>query len=137
MTKALNDRALALYKYLLESHKANLEDIMRDLDELYMRSLERTTEHNSTAYRQLRRDIEEINNSNAQYVVLPLKKSGKVYGYRLADTNEAILVKADNYHQRALRMLRKEYALRKKAKNNDQLRMTRDGLSVIRSVVEE
>ena len=136
MTKVLNDRALALYKYLLENHIAFLGDIMKDLDELYMRSLERTTEYNSTAYRQLRRDIEEINNSNAQHVVLPIKKSGKVYGYKLANTNEAILEKADNYHQRALRYLRKEYALRKKVKNDGQLRLSRDDVKVIRSVVE-
>lgn len=137
MAKVLNDRALALYKYLLERQRATLPMIMRELDEIYHRSEETSTMRNSTAHRQLRKDVEEINNSNSQYAILPMKEKGKTYGYRLADSNEAILERADNYHQRALRYLRKEYALRKKARNNDQLRMTRDGVTVIRSTVEE
>lgn len=137
MTLKINERALELYKYLLETQRANLEDIMRDLDHLYKRSEEHSTEHNSTAYRRLRKDIEEINKSNAQYVILPIKNSGRTYGYRLAESNEAILEMAKNYHNRALRYMRKEYALKRKAQNNDQLRMTRDGVTVIRSVIEE
>lgn len=137
MTKVLNDRALALYIYLLERQRATLPMIMRELDEIYHRSEETSTMRNSTAHRQLRKDVEEINNSNSQYAILPMKENGKTYGYRLADSNEAILERADNYHQRALRYLRKEYALRKKARNNDQLRMTRDGVTVVRSVVKD
>ena len=137
MTKVLSDRALALYKYLLERQRATLPMIMRELDEIYHRSEETSTMRNSTAHRQLRKDVEEINNSNSQYAILPMKENGKTYGYRLADSNEAILERADNYHQRALRYLRKEYALRKKARNNDQLRMTRDGVTVVRSVVKD
>ena len=137
MTIKINDSALELYRYLLERHRASLEEIMRELDNFYKRSEERSSVYNSTAHRQLRKDIEEINKSNAQYVILPIKDEGKTIGYRLADSNEAILERADNYHQRALKMLRQEYALRKKAKNNDQLRMTRDGVAVIRSVVED
>ena len=137
MTKVLSDRALALYKYLLESKRAFLGEIMEDLDNLYKRSEERTDKHNSSALRKLRKDVVEVNDSNSQHAIIPIKENGKTVGYRLADSNEAILERADNYHQRALRMLRKEYALRKKAKNNAQLRMTRDGVTVIRSVVEE
>ncbi len=137
MTKVLNDRALALYKYLLERQRATLPMIMRELDEIYHRSEEASTMRNSTAHRQLRKDVEEINNSNSQYAILPMKEKGKTYGYRLADSNEANLERADNYHQRALRYLRKEYALRKKVKNDGQLRMSRDDVKVIRSVVEE
>ena len=136
MTKQLNDRALELYKYLLERQRATLPMIMRELDEIYHRSTENSTIRNSTAHRQLRKDVEEINNSNSQYAVLPMKENGKTYGYRLADSNEAILERADNYHQRALRYLRKEYALRKKVKNDGQLRLSRDDVKVIRSVVE-
>lgn len=137
MTKVLNDRALALYKYLLESKRAFLGEIMEDLDNYYKRSEERTDKHNSSALRKLRKDVVDVNDSNSQYAILPIKEKGKTVGYRLADSTEAILERADNYHQRALRMLRKEYALRKKAKNNAQLRMTRDGVTVIRSVVDE
>lgn len=137
MTKKLNDRAIELYKYLLERQRATLPMIMRELDEIYHRSEEASTMRNSTAHRQLRKDVEEINNSNSQYAILPMKENGKTYGYRLADSNEAILERADNYHQRALRYLRKEYALRKKVKNDGQLRMSRDDVKVIRSVVEE
>ena len=136
MTKQLNDRAIELYKYLLERQRATLPMIMRELDEIYHRSEERSTVRNSTAHRQLRKDVEEINNSNSQYAVLPMKENGKTYGYRLADSNEAILDRADNYHQRALRYLRKEYALRKKVKNDGQLRLSRDDVKVIRSVVD-
>lgn len=110
---------------------------MRELDEIYHRSEETSTMRNSTAHRQLRKDVEEINNSNSQYAILPMKENGKTYGYRLADSNEAILERADNYHQRALRYLRKEYALRKKVKNDGQLRMSRDDVKVIRSVVKD
>lgn len=137
MTKKLNDRAIELYKYLLERQRATLPMIMRELDEIYHRSEEASTMRNSTAHRQLRKDVEEINNSNSQYAILPMKEYGKTYGYRLADSNEAILERADNYHQRALRYLRKEYALRKKVKNDGQLRMSRDDVKVIRSVVDE
>lgn len=137
MTKKLNDRAIELYKYLLERQRATLPMIMRELDEIYHRSEETSTMRNSTAHRQLRKDVEEINNSNSQYAILPMKENGKTYGYRLADSNEAILERADNYHQRALRYLRKEYALRKKVKNDGQLRMSRDDVKVIKSTVEE
>ena len=137
MTITLNNRALMLYKYLLETQKATLTEIMSDLDEIYHRSEETTSKHYSSAHRQLRKDIENINKSNAQYAILPMKDKGKTYGYRLADSNEAILERAENYHQRALRYLRKEYALRKKVKNDGQLRLSRDDVKVIRSVVEE
>lgn len=137
MAKVLSDRALALYKYLLESKRAFLGEIMEDLDNYYKRSEERTDKHNSSALRKLRKDVVEVNDSNSQHAIIPIKENGKTVGYRLADSNEAILERADNYHQRALRMLRKEYALRKKARNNAQLRMTRDGVTVIRSVVKD
>ena len=48
MTKVLNDRALALYKYLLERQRATLPMIMRELDEIYHRSEETSTMRNST-----------------------------------------------------------------------------------------
>lgn len=136
MTITLNNRALVLYKYFLETQQATLTKIMSDLEEIYHRAEETTSEHYSSAHRKLRKDIENINKSNAQYAILPMKEKGKTYGYRLAESNEAILDRADNYHQRALRYLRKEYALRKKAKNDNQLRMSKDGIKVIRSVVD-
>lgn len=136
----LNERQLELYKYLVEEqyfHNYTTKiSLMRDLDNLYHRSQENNSPQNSTAYRHLRADIEAINKSNAQYVVLSVKEGGKLKGYKLANRNDEIVRQADKLHKQAMRLLEKESALRRKVKNDGQVRIaSEDSTREINSIV--
>lgn len=126
MTKGLNTRQLDLYKFFIEHDFSSLEGIFFRLDKYYDRASETCVIANSTAYRLLRKDIEDINLSNSQYAILPMKEKGRVVGYKLAEKNEEILSRADNYHQRAMRYLQKEKELRKKVRNDNQVRIANE-----------
>lgn len=123
----LNERQLTLYNYLIKQmqdadHVRHIK-LMIDLDEWYHRSKERNSLYNSTAYRRLRKDIDTINKSSAQYAILSYKEKNKLIGYKLADRNEDIIKQADLIHAKVLRLLKLERKLRKKAGNNGQLRI--------------
>lgn len=126
MTQTLNERQLDLYKFFVENDYSSLEGIFFRLGEYYDRASETSSMANSTAYRLLRKDIEVINLSNSQYAILPMKTKGKVMGYKLAERNEEITSRADNYHQRAMRYLQKEKELRKKVRNDNQVRIANE-----------
>lgn len=133
----LNERQMALYEYMVKQSK-NCEEINRfilmgDLDEWYRRKSEHCPITNSAAYRTLRADIEAINKSTAQYVILSILKSGKIYGYKLATSTDEIMKQADKLSVEALRLLQKAALLRKKAKNNGQVRFASDDVKEIRS----
>lgn len=122
----MTEREVALYKYMIEVQTSSLGALFMRLNEYYGRMEENSDLVNSAAYRKLRRDVESINKSNAQFAILPVKHKGKVYGYKLADSNEAILERADNFHNRAMRWLVREQKLREKVANNNQFRFTSD-----------
>lgn len=133
----LNERQMALYEYMIKQSK-NCEEINRfilmgDLDKWYRRKSEQCPITNSAAYRTLRADIEAINKSTAQYVILSILKSGKIYGYKLATSTDEIMKQADKLSVEALRLLQKAALLRKKAKNNGQVRFASDDVKEIRS----
>lgn len=123
----LTERQFTLYNYLIEKMEnekyVTPVKVLIDLDEWYGRSKERNSPHNSGAYRRLRKDIEEINKSSAQYVILSHKEQRKLIGYKLADRNEDIIKQADAIHAKVLRLLQTERKLRKKAGNNGQIRI--------------
>ena len=123
----LNERQIALYAYMLQQstkgNQVNRNNLMRDLDGFYNRSAEQSSVSNSTAFRTLRKDIEAINKSSAQYVILSVLKDGKMYGYRLAESTDEIMKQAEKLSAEALRLLQKASLLRKKAKNNGQVRI--------------
>lgn len=125
MTK-LNDRQMALYNYLVRKMEGTdyvtKHLLMLDLDGWYNRSEEKGTIHNSSAYRTLRKDIEVINQSTAQYVILPYKENKKLVGYKLATSNDEISKQADKLGREALRLWKRARELRRKARNNGQVR---------------
>lgn len=134
----LNERQMALYEYMVSNKDypfVSKVRLMIDLDEWYRRSKEKTSPYNSTAYRLLRRDIEEINRSSAQYVILSKKAGKELVGYKLAFNNEEILKKADSLTKRAIRAWIKAAELRRKARNNGQIRMSGSGEKEIHSTV--
>lgn len=126
----INERQMALYQYLTRK-MANTDYVskhllMMDLDGWYNRSKENCSINNSSAYRTLRKDIEAINKSSAQYVILSHKEKGKLVGYKLATKNEEIAMQAERLQRQALRLLVKARELNKKAKNNGQVRFKGD-----------
>lgn len=135
----LNERQLALYRYMTEKMQKtpyiSKFILMIDLDNYYHRSEELNAMVNSTAYRTLRKDIETINKSTAQYVILPHKEKGKLIGYKLATKNEEIAEQAERLQHQAIRLWIKARELHKKAMNNGQIRMTGNGEKEIRSTV--
>lgn len=122
----LNKRQIELYNYLFRQmqHTEYVSKfiLMLDLEEYYHRHEETNSIHNSAAYRLLRRDIEKINNSTAQYVIVSYKEKGKLVGYKLASSNQEINDLAEKKQRKAKKELAKARRLHKKAMNNGQLR---------------
>lgn len=132
----LNNRQIELYGLMRKAKSISIPSIFLKMDHHYHRYEEKSSKANSSAYRKLRADVLKINKSKSQYAILPIKKGGKTTGYKLADANELILERADNYHKRAMRLLETEKALRLKVKNDNQFRITDDGVKAISSTVE-
>ncbi len=120
----MTDRQMALYKLLLEVQDISVGTLFVALNSYYHRLEETSSKANSSAFRRLRADVEAINMSNSQYAILPIIINGRLFGYKLADSNDAILEKADKYHNQALKLLKKESELRRKVKNDNQYRFT-------------
>lgn len=137
----LNDRQLALYSYLIDNSQTEYVSkymIMHYLDKYYGRDEELMRgipDYNSSAYRTLRSDIEKINKSSAQFVILSHIEKGRLAGYKLAKKNEQIAQQAEKLQRQALRLLVKARELNKKARNNGQIRMTGNGTKEIKSEV--
>lgn len=137
----LNDRQLALYSYLIDNSQTEYVSkymIMHYLDKYYGRDEELMRgipDYNSSAYRTLRSDIEKINKSSAQYVILSHIEKGQLKGYKLATKNEQIARQAEKLQHQALRLLVKARELNRKARNNGQIRMTGNGTKEIKSEV--
>lgn len=126
----LNERQLALYHYMCRemAHAPFIDKyaLMNDLNSYYHRCDENSDIHNSSAYRRLREDIEAINDSSAQYVILSHKINGRLAGYKLATKNEQIAAQALKLQLQGIRMLEKARLLAKKARNNGQVRFANE-----------
>jgi len=118
----LTEKQQKLYEYLLRKavvtqHYITKEDICKDLHEYYPRYAERMSEHNSTAYHQIRNDIKAINNQPPGEYLLVASSSR---GYKIADREDA-----EKYIQRRFkshfRALKRTWAMRKKAGMDGQM----------------
>ena len=118
----LTEKQQNLYEYLLEKatetpHYISKEDICRDLHEYYPRYAERMSEHNSTVYHQIRKDIKAINNQPAGETLIIASSSR---GYKIADREDA-----QKYIQRRFKShfsaLKRTWAMRRKAGMDGQM----------------
>lgn len=124
----LNERQIALYSYMLNAtnyvKEVNRFILMHDLDNYYERSKEHCSIANSHAYRTLRKDIEAINKSTAQYVILSVRKGGKMFGYKLANSGDEIIRQARRLQAAAFRKLVMASKLLHKDGNDGQVRFS-------------
>lgn len=88
MTNELTTRQQVLYKLFLHSKGYVLgRDLISALIG-YGREEEDCDPANSTAYRAIRKDIDAIKWSNAQYTIVSVKDHGKLVGYTLGDRED-------------------------------------------------
>lgn len=85
----LTERQEVLYHYLI--HRANInnnynskENICNVLNEWYPRHLEKSNEHNSLVFANLRKDVRAINFSQVEKIIVSSPK-----GYKIATKDEA------------------------------------------------
>lgn len=136
----LKQRQVELYQYMVFNKNfhpyQSLVRIMIDLDHLYHRKEEKSAPINSTAYRQLRGDIEAINKSTSQYAIVSVKEKGKLKGYKVAERNTEILKAAEKHKNRALREFKRYWALVEKVSNDGQMRIAGEStLAEIKSTI--
>lgn len=119
----LTERQIALYRLFLKSREVVLgRDLICSLLG-YGRDQEKCEPANSTAYRALRKDIDAIKWSNAQYTIVSVKDHGKLLGYTLGykdDVDDLI----DHYKTLGKKYLAMAYRLEKKGSNNGAMRIT-------------
>lgn len=137
----LNERQMALYSYLVKKMESTdyvpHYKLMIDLEEWYHRYEEEKrfiSVANSSAYRTLRSDIQDINRSTAQYVILSHLEKGKLEGYKLASKVEEIQKQARKHQLMAIRHWLIARDLNKKARNNGQVRFASNGEKEIKAV---
>lgn len=85
----LTERQEILYNFLIHRAKINdryysKEEICDVLHEWYPRYCEKTTEHNSSVFFQLRKDIRAINFSDVEKIIVSSNQ-----GYKIANKDEA------------------------------------------------
>lgn len=124
----LNNRQKKLYQFLLDKSDSNRfiskDEICTTLSKFYPRNEENSTVNNSTAFRQLRKDIREINRSDVEKIVIYDMTDG---GYKIADEKEAIEF-IDSRFRKDLRSLKINWNLRRKVGNNNQLQAKNENL---------
>lgn len=85
----------------------------------------RSAWRNQYSLKALQKDILRINKSDAQHRVVPVKHSGKLIGYKIADAEE-LDKRIEKYKREALRKWIKARELEVAKKNNGQYRFTAD-----------
>lgn len=126
----LNDRQLLLYRFICNMTAydgfAYLKDIalavygnFKPLSEYTSRSDWR----NQHSLKALQSDVLAINKSDAEKRVVPVKHSGKLIGYKIADA-EDLDKRIEKYKREALNKWIKARELELARKNNGQLRYT-------------
>jgi len=121
----LNDRQKKLYNFLIDESKRNefisKEEICTVLNELYPRSSEITSEHNSKVFARIRNDIRAINSSDVYKIVISSLK-----GYKIATKSEAEDYISRRF-ERDLKSLRLNWILKGKMERDGQMFMREDG----------
>ena len=122
----LNERQKRLYQFLLENSETNKfiskEEICTNLQELYPRHNENSTEHSSRAFALIRRDVRAINSSDVYKIVASNNK-----GYKIASKKEALNY-VNRRFARDLRSLKINWNLKQKLERNGQIQIVGDDL---------
>ena len=130
----MNERQERLYQFLLEKSSTNQyiskEEICYNLPEFYPRFEEKSTEHNSRAFSTIRNDVRAINRSDVEKIVVSSKK-----GYKIATKDEAIDF-INNRFKRDLSSLKTNWNLKRKVGLNNQVKMEREMLKVVKTYAE-
>ena len=130
----MNERQESLYSFLLKkSHTNNYiskEEICTNLPEFYPRFEEKSNEHNSRSFALIRRDVRAINRSDVEKIVVSSKK-----GYKIANKQEAIEF-INKRFKRDLSSLKTNWNLKRKVGLNNQVKMEKEMLKVVRTYVE-
>ncbi|MGI6607544.1 MAG: hypothetical protein ACOX1F_00995 [Erysipelotrichaceae bacterium] len=130
----MNERQERLYQFLLEKSHTNKyiskEEICYNLPKFYSREKESSTEHNSRAFSKIRRDVRAINRSDVEKIVVSSKK-----GYKIANKDEAIEF-INKRFKRDLSSLKTNWNLKRKVGLNNQVKMEKEMLKVVKTYVE-
>jgi|BioPla2DNA2_1021312.scaffolds.fasta_scaffold32988_5 hypothetical protein len=130
----MNERQQKLYQFLLDKSSTNQyiskEEICYNLPEFYPRFDEKSTEHNSRAYSKIRDDVRAINRSDVEKIIVSSKK-----GYKIANKEEAIEF-INKRFRRDLSSLKTNWNLKRKVGLNNQVKMEKEMLKVVRTYVE-
>jgi len=130
----MNERQQKLYQFLLDKSSTNQyiskEEICYNLPKFYPRFEEKSNEHNSRSFALIRRDVRAINRSDVEKIVVSSKK-----GYKIANKEEAIEF-INKRFKRDLSSLKTNWNLKRKVGLNNQVKMEKEMLKVVRTYVE-
>lgn len=130
----MNERQQKLYQFLLDKSSTNQyiskEEICYNLPKFYPRFEEKSNEHNSRSFALIRRDVRAINRSDVEKIVVSSKK-----GYKIANKEEAIEF-INKRFRRDLSSLKTNWNLKRKVGLNNQVKMEKEMLKVVRTYVE-
>lgn len=130
----MNERQQKLYQFLLDKSSTNQyiskEEICYNLPKFYPRFEEKSNEHNSRSFALIRRDVRAINRSDVEKMVVSSKK-----GYKIANKEEAIEF-INKRFRRDLSSLKTNWNLKRKVGLNNQVKMEKEMLKVVRTYVE-
>jgi hypothetical protein len=130
----MNERQQKLYQFLLDKSSTNQyiskEEICYNLPKFYPRFEEKSNEHNSRAYSKIRDDVRAINRSDVEKIIVSSKK-----GYKIANKEEAIEF-INKRFRRDLSSLKTNWNLKRKVGLNNQVKMEKEMLKVVKTYVE-
>jgi len=130
----MNERQQKLYQFLLDKSSTNQyiskEEICYNLPKFYPRFEEKSNEHNSRSFALIRRDVRAINRSDVEKIVVSSKK-----GYKIANKEEAIEF-INKRFRRDLSSLKTNWNLKRKVGLNNQVKMEKEMLKVVKTYVE-
>ena len=130
----MNERQQKLYQFLLDKSSTNQyiskEEICYNLPKFYPRFEEKSNEHNSRSFALIRRDVRAINRSDVEKIVVSSKK-----GYKIANKQEAIEF-INKRFKRDLSSLKTNWNLKRKVGLNNQVKMEKEMLKVVKTYVE-
>jgi hypothetical protein len=130
----MNERQQKLYQFLLDKSSTNQyiskEEICYNLPKFYPRFEEKSNEHNSRSFALIRRDVRAINRSDVEKIVVSSKK-----GYKIANKEEAIEF-INKRFRRDLSSLKTNWNLKRKVGLNNQVKMEKEMLKVVRTYIE-
>lgn len=126
-------RQKRLYEFLLMNatdHFISKEQICNDLKDLYKRYDEKSSEHNSVAFNQIRNDVRFINKSDVEKIIVSNK-----HGYKVATHDEAVKFINCRF-RRDLSSLKRSWKMQRKVEKNNQS-ILEDEFPIIKTFIEE